>query len=281
MSIYKKQKKVIKPGLVDAKFFLTSDNYNLSWLGNIKSTAETIILGIHDYGQTRDSFIDLKDYCDKYHNDISVISYDQRNFGQNKKIKVFNYNNLINDLNEIIEYISKEYPEKNLVLIGEGFGSTIVSNFMRRKEIHNVFFCSLYLNQFKKLNINLIFKMLLGIIFSYKIMLTQNLDMNIICDNSYNKISSTLNSYNKKNYKEYLQIKKLNNKITKNFRNSNLKVHLLLPTNDIFINKETYINMFSNIDVNKINIIKLENEKHLFLRGNGKEEIFKTIIKLL
>ncbi|ASP27974.1 hypothetical protein SCORR_v1c01990 [Spiroplasma corruscae] len=274
-----KVKPLVKSELVKKKFFRTSDNYQLKWLGEIKKESSHIILGVHDFGMSRKSFIDTEMYINKYYKNISFLSYDQRNFGENENCNKFNYGYLINDLREIIIYLENKYPDKKLILLGEGFGSSLSSYFVNHSYVNKVILSSIYVKQFNKISFSIIIKFLFSFLFTYNIKINNKLYGEDCTNNSQyaKKLGELLQR--KKSIKEFMQISKINKKLASNINKKEKSVVFLLPLNDVFISKKWLLTNLRDISNKKFQIIKFEKNKHFLLNDLNNKEIVETILK--
>ncbi|AKX33873.1 hypothetical protein SLITO_v1c02120 [Spiroplasma litorale] len=274
----KKHKRIVKNELIKKKFFITSDNYELRWLGEILPVSKKILICVHDYGLSRKSFKNFEEYVRKNNSDVSVISYDQRGSGENKFYKNLNMGSHLLDLEEIIVYISTKYSDKEIFLVGEGFGSNLASYFSDNKRIKKIIFVSMHLNQIIHKSFKVIFKILMASLISTNIQIKQK----IYIEDCVSKIDDNniidIDFVSHKKMKNLLQIRKINSKIKKNIVKNVKKYVFLLPGIDIFVKKNTFINIFNDEKLKDLKIDKLSSKKHYVFYEKNNIEIFKTII---
>lgn len=108
------------PELIKEKFFIAADGYQLHWQGRVQPNGKKIVLAIHDLAMTGQNFESLQNYFSKNSSEISVITYDQRNFGKNAQLNKRNLGDQVSDLKAIVKYLQTTYPNQEIILLAEG-----------------------------------------------------------------------------------------------------------------------------------------------------------------
>ncbi|ATZ16242.1 alpha-beta hydrolase superfamily lysophospholipase [Entomoplasma freundtii] len=122
------------PELVDQKYFIAQDGYQLTWFGQINPKGEKIILALHDVGMSSHDFTALANYFQQTNALVSVVSYDQRNSGNNKlETKQRHLGNSLQDLKAITTFLLQQYPHQELIILAEGKAYELAHYVYRRQ----------------------------------------------------------------------------------------------------------------------------------------------------
>lgn len=103
------------------------ENLDILVEGNAQS--KDVIIFVHGYGTDKDegfaSFLDLADYLK---NDYLLIRFDLSGYGKSEgKDSEFQLQKAAGDVDSVIRYARKKYPEKNIDIIAHSLGTLIVS----------------------------------------------------------------------------------------------------------------------------------------------------------
>lgn len=203
------------PELIKKKAFVTSDGYELRWYGEVKPDDEIIILGVHDFALGGKSFDQLAKSLTNVDLKIGLISFDQRNFGQNKVEDPKNRHSgaVLSDLEQILNYCKTTYPGKRLYLYGGGFGANIIVTFMKKRGylVDGIILDSMINFKPDKNSSTTTTALVKGTLFAYTRMVKINLnslDYNVSGLHEQS-LGQNLNSFSTITVREYFQNKKL------------------------------------------------------------------------
>ncbi|AUM62885.1 serine aminopeptidase domain-containing protein [Spiroplasma monobiae] len=273
---------VIKSELIKKKMFKTSDGYELRWFGEIDSNSEYIIIGIHDIFRNRKDF-DKMDFWLKKNkkSNYSLVSFDQRNCGENLYENQFHFGTTISDLKEIIDELSEINPKAKIVLLGDGFGSTIASFFSNEEKVYKIIASSFRLNSPYKKTFGFYVKLWWGTLFNADTKLVSAINgADLTDDKDFSKKLEDENTTNNfLNTRDYYLWKKANRLNVKNINKSNSKVSLLIANNDFYCNSKNIVKLLSKLDKEKYNLETIKGKKHYLLNTKDSEQIFELILK--
>ncbi|AUB31922.1 serine aminopeptidase domain-containing protein [Spiroplasma floricola] len=279
-----KRKPIIKSELIKKKMFKTSDGYELRWFGEINPNSEYIIIGIHDMFRNRKDFDKMEVWLNKNKkSNCSLVSFDQRNCGENIVEKQFHFGWTISDLREIIKDISEKNPTAKIILLGEGFGATIASFLSDNEKVYKIISCSLRLNHAYQKTFGFYLKLWWGTLFKADTKLISPINGIDLTDDSVfaKKIEDENLTKNLFNTKDYYLWKKANKISIKNINKSKEKMLLILSNNDFYCNSKKIAKYLSKLNKDKYIFEKVKGYKHYILNTNNSEKIFELIIKSL
>ncbi|WP_338984700.1 serine aminopeptidase domain-containing protein [Spiroplasma endosymbiont of Diplazon laetatorius] len=277
-----KKDQIVKSELIKKKMFKTSDGYELRWFGEIDQKSEYIIIGIHDMFRNRKDFDKLELWLRKTHKDkYSLVSFDQRNCGENIVDNQYHFGTTISDLREIVEEIGEKYPSLKIILLGDGFGSTIASFLSQDEKIHSIICSSMRLNNVYKKTFGFYLKLWWGTLFKANARLALPLNGSDLTDDSnFAKVIEDENTTkNSMNTRDYYLWKKANKVSVKNINNSKSKFTLIMSNTDFYCNSKNTVKYISKLEKDKYNLETVKGFKHYFLNTKNSEQIFELIIK--
>ncbi|AGR42370.1 serine aminopeptidase domain-containing protein [Spiroplasma diminutum] len=273
---------VVKSELIKKKMFKTSDGYELRWYGEINPNSEFIIIGIHDIYRNRKDFDNFDSWLRKIKKDqFSLVSFDQRNCGENIVEKQYHFGTTISDLKEIIEVISENNPNSKIILLGDGFGSTIASFFSKDEKVYKIIYSSLRLNNAYKKTLGFYIKLWWGTLFKADLKLKSIINgLDFTDDKNYaKKIEDENLTKNLFTVRDYYLWKKANKISIKNFNKSIIENIILLSNNDFYCDPKKIVKFISNLNKDKYKLETIKGKKHYLLNTKNSEEIFKIIIE--
>ncbi|MCI5050252.1 MAG: alpha/beta hydrolase [Rickettsiales bacterium] len=92
-----------------------------------KNDPRIVLIGLHGFNDYSQSFALAGDYLSK--TGIAMIAFDQRGFGNNKPRAVWpGYDNLIEDVHDVVHAVRRKYPDATLYLLGESMGGAVAIN---------------------------------------------------------------------------------------------------------------------------------------------------------
>ncbi|ALD66723.1 alpha/beta fold hydrolase [Spiroplasma cantharicola] len=273
---------IVKSELIKKKMFKTSSGYELRWFGEIDPKSEYIIIGVHDIYRNRKDFDKLENWLRKNQkNKYSLVSFDQRNCGENEINSHFSFGATIADLNEIIDVISEANPSSKIVLLGEGFGGTICSFFSKNKKVYKIISSSLRLNNPYKKSFGFYIKLWWGTLFKAESKLIVPINgLDFTDEKEYAKKLEDENiTKNLWSVREYYLWKRINRKAIKNINDSEIEIVLFLSNNDFYCDPKKIAKYLSRLDKNKYILEKIKEKKHYLLNTKKSEEVFELIVK--
>ncbi|AHF60586.1 hypothetical protein P344_00730 [Spiroplasma mirum ATCC 29335] len=261
------------PELIDNKYFISADQYQFSVLGEINKNDWEIILGIHDiYGNKNDfaSLVNNKNL----NSEISFLSFNQRNIGDNDYYQTKNIGILINDVLMAIEVIKNKYENQTITLLLEGYSCGLVNYLLRKtKHITKIILVNPITNK-KTMRFSFFSK--ISIFFSFLFYLNKTLNINI--DYHYFTNNQEYIVKMKANPQQYflnqiLQVKQINKRIIKKINNLQVKT-LLLQSNG---NKFYFPKRLAKITNPYVEITNLDNDNHFIFIDNLDEKIINSM----
>lgn len=263
------------------KFFITQDQYTLKSLGHIKTKSKHIIIGVHDLGLNKSEFNAFNEFL-KTNEDISFLSYDQRNFGENEIELKRNAGSMIFDLNNIVDDLKEKYPKQTITLLGEGLGyhvSVLVA--VNNRYVDNV----IAVGPITKVPYALTAKqksaIMASMFFSHnRPMILSGIGVDLTNDSTWAKIID--NNFGEKGFitvKEYFQIKLILKKSFQALKQLHSKQLIIQPKNDIYLNPKKFEKMLINCLADKLTIDYIDDAKHLVLNDHHQQEVFAIIQK--
>lgn len=119
--------------------FLTSDGLRLPLRrGALSTPPKAIILGVHGFNDYGD-FLSYGFAQYLQDNDILLITYDQRGFGQNKNRGLWpGSQSLARDLSQLIHLIKAQYEDIPLFVFGESMGGAVAMIALSQTKLSNV-----------------------------------------------------------------------------------------------------------------------------------------------
>lgn len=219
---------------------ITRDNYLLHTNYNFVENSKCIIIGIHSIRCAKEDFIAAKKFFAEQK--ISLLSFDQRNWGKNNKWKYHSLGTTIADLQDIISVLNEKFPNQKIFLLGEALGSSFCALALKRLEnkldgvILTNFITS---NKVIKLTPNLIFRTIIGFCFNKQLVLPIELDLKKVSDNEI-----YIDYFNERNYRRSkqqgvtvvyaLQAQKITKAVPKNINHSTCPALIIQTGDDIF-----------------------------------------------
>ncbi|WP_339030322.1 serine aminopeptidase domain-containing protein [Spiroplasma endosymbiont of Cantharis nigra] len=273
---------IIKSELVKKKMFKTTSGYELRWFGEIDPKSEFIIIGVHDIYRNRKDFDKLESWLRKNQkNKYSLVSYDQRNCGENEVNNHFSFGASISDLAEIIEVISETNPNAKIVLLGEGFGGSICSFFSKDKRVYKIISSSLRLNNPYKKGFNFYLKLWWGTLFRANTKLVEPINgLDFTDEKEYAKKLEDENiTKNLLTVTDYYLWKKINKKSIKNINSSEISISIFLSNNDFYCDSKKIAKYLSKLDKDKYFLETIKEKKHYLLNTKKSEDVFELIVK--
>ncbi|AHB36646.1 serine aminopeptidase domain-containing protein [Spiroplasma apis] len=268
-----------KGELIKKKMFKTKDLYELAWYGDIDPESEYILIGVHDLNRNRKDFERLSNYFAQKNNLISVVSFDQRNCGDNKDFFGYHPGVLISDLNEIVDSLSESYKSKKIIILAEGISFASCLYLSKNKNVHKIISSSLRLNIAYNKEPGYNFKLFMGTLFNMNTFLKEHINgLDLVDDISYAKSLEKQNlEKGRYSVRSLFLMNKVNNNIKRHINNSNNKVTLIQPTNDYYSDAKRTAKLLSALDENSYELILLKNYKHYTLNHKHSEEVFEKI----
>lgn len=274
------------PELIKKKAFITSDGYELRWYGEVKPDDEIIILGVHDFALGAKSFEQLTKNLTSIDLKISLISFDQRNFGQNKVQDAKDRSSIavLSDLEQILNYCKTTYPGKQLYLYGSGFGANIIVTFMKKRGylVDGIVLDSMINFKPDKNSSAITIALIKGILFAYTRMVKINLsaaDYNV-SDKDVQSLAQNLNSFSEITVREYFQNKKL---VKTSLKASGLitkPVLMLNGSDDVFQLSSKTTKFYDQISYSQKHHQWIADKKHDLLL-NPNQEMLQSLIEWL
>lgn len=219
---------------------ITRDNYLLHTNYNFVADSKCIVIGIHSLRCAKEDFIAAKNFFAK--EKISLVGFDQRNWGKNSKWKYHSLGTTITDLEDIISVLNEKFPDQKLFLLGEALGSAFCALALKRLEskldgvILTNFITS---NRVIKMTPKLTFKKMIGFLFNKQLVLPIEFDLTKVSDNEI-----YIDYFNERNYRRSkkqgvtvvyaLQGNKISKFVPKNINQSNCPAMIIQTGNDIF-----------------------------------------------
>ncbi|AHI54045.1 hypothetical protein SSABA_v1c06430 [Spiroplasma sabaudiense Ar-1343] len=282
-TLSKSSNKIQAPELVKKKFFITSDQYNLKWFGEINPNGQEILLCLHDLGYSSKQFDKLEDFFLKKSKTISVISYDQRNYGRNNATQIRNLGQHLQDLKSIVSLIKSKHPEQNISILASGFGALLAQEFFNNTDVGQIFLFSIPSKIFQTIEGKTFFKVFGGTLFSSKKLVKLNYSVNDFTTDTIEAkaFDQNLTQAGFISVREIYQFKILRNRFWKKISKNNKKVVIWQSDNDVlsdskFLSKKVQI---SKLPIQQFKIVKAK--KHLLLNDINSEVIFNEIKEVL
>lgn len=273
--------KVQRGELIKKKNFRTSDAYDLRWKGEINKNGQFIIVYIHDIvGSREESDSLIKHFVND--NDISVVSYDQRWYGENINQKDKNFGLNFSDLKEIVDYIHEYYENQKIILIGHGIGASLALACAGMPGIYKVFCGSLKISNNYLLNFNNKMAIFWSWIFSSKIKLTYKIEPEDLSNNSdFCKYLKKINDqYDSISVREYIQSKNFLNYAIKKANKSNVKnIIILQPLLSVFNNNDKLAKKLLKLKNGSYDLETFGNFKHYLFQEENSSKVFNIIEK--
>lgn len=274
------------PELIKKKAFITSDGYELRWYGEVKPDDEIIILGVHDFALGGKSFDQLAKALSNVDLKVSLISFDQRNFGQNKTQDPKNRNSVavLSDLEQILNYCKTTYPDKRLYLYGGGFGANIIVTFMKKRGylVAGIVLDSMINFKPDKNSATTTTALIKGTLFAYTQMVKINLnpaDYHVPVKNAQG-LGQNLNSFSEMTVREYFQNKKMVSTSLKAASLITKPVLMLNGSDDVFQLSTRTTKFYDQISYPQKHHQWFAEKKHdLFLNPN--QEMLQNLIEWL
>lgn len=273
---------VQKGGLVKKKFFICRDGYQLNWMGEINPQGQKILLGIHDLGMSSQDFIGFRDYCHKTDPLISVVSYDQRNFGKTTIQTKRNAGSMIVDLQDIIIDLKEKYPQQEIILIGEGLGyyvGTYVAG--KQPQVSKIIGIGLRNHEPYQQKLSTKMTILSGILFSpYQLINIRGEGHDLSSNPEFvKKIDNHLFEKGQISVKEYFQHQQLIRQSVRKLSRLNQPVLVLQGQNDIYVNLAKTKKMLDKSITSKFEIKYFAQKKHFLLNETNNQEVYQTMIQ--
>lgn len=219
---------------------ITRDNYLLHTNYNFIEDSNLIVIGIHSLRCAKEDFIIAKDFFAEQK--ISLLSFDQRNWGKNSKWKYHSLGTTIADLEDIISVLNEKFPNQKIFLLGEALGSAFCALALHRLEdkIDGVILTNFITSKkIIKMTPILIFRKIIGFWFNKQLILPIEFDLKKISDNEI-----YIDYFNERNYRRSkqqgvtvvygLQGEKISKAVSKNINQSTCPAMIIQTGNDIF-----------------------------------------------
>ncbi|QHX36897.1 serine aminopeptidase domain-containing protein [Spiroplasma sp. BIUS-1] len=277
-----KKTPVVKSELIKKKMFKTSDGYELRWFGEIDPQSEYILIGVHDIYRTRKDFDKMEVWLRKNNKaKLSLVSFDQRNCGENIVDNQYHFGTTISDLNEIVGEIKEKFPEAKIILLGDGFGSTLATFLAKNKNVHKIIGCSLRLNNHYSKTFGFYLKLWWATLFKADTKMISAINgMDFTDDKDFSKLLEDQNlSKNSFNARDYYLWKKANRLSIKNINNSELDIVLMISNNDFYCAPKNIAKFLSKLNKDKYSLESIKEKRHYLLNTKNSEQIFELIIK--
>lgn len=261
---------------------ITRDNYLLRTNYNFIEDSKYIIICVHSMGGAKEDFNRTKKFLND--NQISFLSFDQRNWGENGKWKYHSLGTTISDIEDIINVLVERYPNQKIFLLGESFGASIVALALKR--LDNQLAGAILVNfitksQVFRLTTKSVFKVFIGFLFYKNILLPVNYDPSDFSDSI-----EYIDAVNERNYRRnnksftllyFLQAKKITRKVAKNVNDTADPVMILQTEEDIMAD-------FDKVAENEkkwrkgISYKFYKKGKHTILNDSHTEAVLKDIV---
>lgn len=219
---------------------ITRDNYLLHTNYNFVADSQCIIIGIHAMACAKEDFIAAKDYFAQQK--ISLLSFDQRNWGKNSKWKYHSLGTTITDIQDIISVLKEKHPNQKIFLLGEALGSAFCALALKRlgNQLNGVILTNFVTsNKVIKLTPKLVFKTIIGFCFNKQLVLPIDVEPKAISDNEL-----YIDYLNERNYRRAkqqgvtvvyaLQANKISKQVVRNINQSDCPAMVIQTGNDIF-----------------------------------------------
>lgn len=216
---------------------ITRDNYLLRTSYNFIDDSKIIVIGVHSIGGSKEDFDRTKVFLNQ--NNISFLSFDQRNWGENVKWNYHSLGTTVVDIEDIISVLVERFPNQKIFLLGESFGSALVALTLTRldNQLAGVILTNFVTRgQVFKKSANTIAKASVGFLFYKNILLSINYDPEDFSDSI-----EYIDAVNERNYRRnnkaftllyLIQAKKITKKIFKNINHHTASPVLILQTGD-------------------------------------------------
>jgi lysophospholipase len=118
-------KNIQSPVEADGNYFIYRDNTRNFFRQNVCPNSEYIIICVPGLGGHAGSYNNMREYFVK--NNIFSVELDLRGFGhwQEKKGDIKNIGLQMSDLDQVVDYYRKNFPEKKIILFGESLGTSL------------------------------------------------------------------------------------------------------------------------------------------------------------
>ncbi|WHQ37000.1 hypothetical protein [Spiroplasma sp. SV19] len=264
------------PEYIENKHFLTADQYQLTTLGTVNKNGEYILLAVHDLYGAKENFMGLVNSAKLLKNNISVITFNQRNVKDNASTCIKNVGVLVNDIFDVITALKNKYEQQKIILLLEGFSSSLIGLLLKKQPLIEKVILVNPVTNHKAIRFSIGSK--IGIGFGFLFNLNKLLKIHIDYQSlSQNESYSQLMGQKEQTYflNQILQFNCLNKKVLKQLNKIKLATLIVQAENDKFYNaKKT-----SLINNEVINILKITTAKHyLFTDQNIDDKIFTEII---
>lgn len=219
---------------------ITRDNYLLHTNYNFVEDSNSIVIGIHSLRCAKEDFISAKDFFAEQK--ISLLGFDQRNWGKNSKWKYHSLGTTIADLEDIVSVLNEKFPNQKIFLLGEALGSAFCALALKRLEdkIDGVILTNFITSKrVIKMTPNLICRKIIGFLFNKQLILPIEFDLKKISDNEI-----YIDYFNERNYRRSkqqgvtvvygLQGDKISKAVPKNINQSTCPAMIIQTGNDIF-----------------------------------------------
>ncbi|MDQ7982725.1 MAG: alpha/beta hydrolase [Spiroplasma sp.] len=219
---------------------ITRDNYLLHTNYNFVPDSKCIVIGIHGMACAKEDFIAVKKFLSEQN--VSLLSFDQRNWGKNSKWKYHTLGTTISDLQDIISVINEKLPNQKIFLLGEALGSAFCALALKRlnSQLTGIILTNFVTkSKIIKLTPSLVFKIMLGFCFNKQLILPIKIDPKDISDNDI-----YIDYLNERNYRRTkqqgitvlyaMQAKKISKAVVKNINHSRIPAMIIQTGNDVF-----------------------------------------------
>jgi pimeloyl-ACP methyl ester carboxylesterase len=275
--------KVQRGELIKKKMFKCSDLYELKWNGEINQKGTHVLIYIHDTCGNRTDANKMMDWFSKKDPKISVVSYDQRWFGENTVERDRNFGANLSDLKEMIYDIQDRFKQK-IILVGHGFGANLAIACANEEGVSQVFAGSLKIEKGYKTSFATKMAVFWAWIFSSKSLIDYPYDAPDLSDDIefVKELQKRRELQSSFSVREYYQTQHMLNYAIKKYNQSAAdNLTILQPAKSVYARADHFAKKVTKFNNVKIEVVK-ESKHHLFNTTNSNdifELIFKSITK--
>lgn len=263
---------------------ITRDNYLLRTNYNFIEDSKCIVIGVHGMGGAKEDFNRTKEFLNKHQ--ISFLSFDQRNWGENSKWKYHSLGTTVIDIEDIISVLIERYPNQKIFLLGESFGSALAAIAFKRldNQLAGAILTNFVTrNQIFKITGNSVAKVIIGFLFYKNILLPVNYDPEDFSDDI-----DYIDAVNERNYRRnnksftllyLMQTKKITKQIVKNINNDSISPVLVLQTGEDVLADMDKVQENEKKWRKEVTYKYYKKGKHAILNDSHTETVLKDINK--
>lgn len=273
--------KVQRGELIKKKMFKCSDLYELKWNGEINPSGTHIVIYVHDTCGNRTDVNKMMDWFAKKDKNISVVSYDQRWFGENEIQRDRNFGANLSDLKEMIYDIQDRFKQK-IILIGNGFGANLAIACANEEGVDKVIAGSLKIEKGYKNSFGTKMSIFWSWIFSAKSLIDYPYDAPDLSDDIefVKELQKRRELQSSFSVREYYQTQNMLSYAIKKYNKSGKEnLTILQPAKSVYARADRFAKKITKFNNTNVEVIK-ESKHHLFNTTNS-NEVFELIFKLI